>query len=73
MIRFEHLYKNGKTSIGEVELTKSEIDQDLVDLTFITTDLDISFFKNMKVKDIIYDSVIPQETQAPENKKRMYK
>lgn len=49
-----NFYKK-RVPIGKVELTKSKIDQEFVELIFITKDIDISFLKNLKVENIIYD------------------
>lgn len=39
----------------KIELVKQEVDQELIDLTLITEDIDISKLKGIGVKDIIYD------------------
>lgn len=38
-----------------IELLKQEVDQELIDLTLITEDIDISKLKGVGVKDIIYN------------------
>lgn len=45
---FSSIYK-------KIELVKQEVDQELIDLTLIAEDIDISKLKGVGVKDIIYD------------------
>lgn len=42
-------------SKGQVYLTKPKIDQELIDFNQLTRDVDISFLKDIRVNDIVYD------------------